>query len=106
MENIIDKYILETDYALKPVNTFYISNEEISIIENAGKIGLPLPQKLKDVIAQLNKDGKNQKAIPLKKVEQIGGVADYLLKVAVLESTPSKIFTMFPLWLIFTYYLL
>jgi phage-related holin len=38
---------------------FYLSNEGISIIENAGKMGLPLPQKLKDVIQQLN--GNNEK---------------------------------------------
>ncbi|MDU6266779.1 MAG: phage holin family protein [Anaerocolumna aminovalerica] len=33
---------------------FYLSNEGISIIENAGNMGLPLPQKLKDIIQQIN----------------------------------------------------
>ena len=32
---------------------FYLANEGISILENAGKIGLPLPEKLLDVLAQL-----------------------------------------------------
>ena len=32
---------------------FYIANEGISILENCGKIGLPLPQKLIDVLKQL-----------------------------------------------------
>jgi len=32
---------------------FYLSNEGISIIENAAKIGLPIPDKLKDVLVQL-----------------------------------------------------
>ncbi|MCF0128285.1 MAG: phage holin family protein [Pseudobutyrivibrio sp.] len=32
---------------------FYISNEGISIIENAGNLGLPIPKKLLDVLAQL-----------------------------------------------------
>lgn len=36
---------------------FYISNEGISIIENAGLIGLPIPQKLKDVLAQIKDKG-------------------------------------------------
>lgn len=36
---------------------FYLSNEEISILENASVLGLPVPQKLKDVLEQL-KDGK------------------------------------------------
>ncbi len=32
---------------------FYISNEGISILENATIIGLPVPEKLKDVLVQL-----------------------------------------------------
>lgn len=33
---------------------FYIANESMSIIENAGRMGLPVPEKLKSVIEQLN----------------------------------------------------
>lgn len=33
---------------------FYISNEGISIIENTIKLGLPVPQKLKDILNQIN----------------------------------------------------
>jgi len=36
---------------------FYIANEGISILENSAALGLPVPDKLKDVLAQL-KDGK------------------------------------------------
>ena len=32
---------------------FYIANEGISILENAGALGLPLPAKLKDMLVQL-----------------------------------------------------
>ena len=32
---------------------FYISNEGISILENASKLGVPFPDKLKDVLEQL-----------------------------------------------------
>lgn len=32
---------------------FYLANEGISILENAGEIGLPLPRKLVDVLEQL-----------------------------------------------------
>lgn len=32
---------------------FYIANEGISILENAEKLGLPLPKKLTDVLKQL-----------------------------------------------------
>mgnify|MGYP000221740400 CR=1 FL=1 len=35
---------------------FYLSNEGISILENATRIGLPVPQKLKNVLEQLKRD--------------------------------------------------
>ena len=37
---------------------FYIANEGISILENAGSIGVPLPEKLISVLQQLNKEQK------------------------------------------------
>ena len=33
---------------------FYLSNEGVSFLENAGHLGLPIPQKLKDVLEQLH----------------------------------------------------
>lgn len=36
------------------VTFFYIANEAMSIIENAGKIGLPVPEKLIAILEQLN----------------------------------------------------
>lgn len=33
---------------------FYLSNEGVSILENAGHIGLPIPEKLKAVLQQLH----------------------------------------------------
>lgn len=42
---------------------FYLSNEGVSLLENAAHIGLPAPQKLKDVLEQLHdrddKEGKS-----------------------------------------------
>ncbi len=35
---------------------FYISNEGISILENATVIGLPVPEKLKEVLVQLKSE--------------------------------------------------
>jgi toxin secretion/phage lysis holin len=37
---------------------FYISNESISLIENCGNLGLPIPQRLKNVLVQLRSDEK------------------------------------------------
>lgn len=36
---------------------FFIANEALSMIENAGKMGLPIPQKLIDILEQLKKKG-------------------------------------------------
>ena len=33
---------------------FYISNEGVSLLENAGHLGLPIPQKVKEVLEQLH----------------------------------------------------
>ena len=41
------------------VEFFYIANESMSIIENAGRAGLPVPEKFTEVLEQLNgKEGK------------------------------------------------
>lgn len=57
--NIIDAHLLKNGSAIRTaVIFFYISNEGISIIENSAKIGLPIPQKLKDILEQLNKEEK------------------------------------------------
>lgn len=58
--NTIDVYIIGDGSAIHTaVIFFYISNEGISIIENAANIGLPIPKKLKDVLAQLGKSGED-----------------------------------------------
>lgn len=36
---------------------FYIANECISIFENCGQLGLPIPEKLKDALAQIKSKG-------------------------------------------------
>ena len=33
---------------------FYLSNEGLSLLENAAHIGLPIPDKMKDVLTQLH----------------------------------------------------
>ena len=39
---------------------FYIANEGISLLENAGNLGLPVPGKLKTALEQLNDDDKDR----------------------------------------------
>lgn len=54
--NIVDVNLIKNGSAIRTaVIFFYLSNEGISILENAGKIGLPIPEKLKIALEQLNK---------------------------------------------------
>ena len=53
--NMIDTQIIGNGSVLRTaVIFFYLSNEGISLIENAAHLGLPIPKKLKDVLEQLN----------------------------------------------------
>ena len=53
--NIVDMHVVGTGSALRgAVAAFYLSNEGVSLLENAAHIGLPIPEKLKDVLAQLH----------------------------------------------------
>lgn len=57
--HIIDEQLIKTGSIIRTaVIFFYISNEGISILENATKIGLPIPEKLKAVLLQINKEEK------------------------------------------------
>lgn len=54
--NILDSYILGQSGVLRSVVIFfYLSNEGISILENATELGLPVPEKLKNILNQLTK---------------------------------------------------
>lgn len=61
--NVLDVYVLGANAVLRTaVILFYMANEGLSIIENAGEIGLPIPKKLKEVLAQLRKkSGEDEK---------------------------------------------
>jgi toxin secretion/phage lysis holin len=55
--HIIDFYILQNGSAVRTaVIFFYLSNEGLSIVENAAKIGLPVPESLKKVFIELKKE--------------------------------------------------
>mgnify|MGYP003495714262 CR=1 FL=1 len=53
--NILDAQVIGTGCVLRTaVIFFYISNEGVSLLENAGHLGLPIPTKLKAVLEQLH----------------------------------------------------
>lgn len=67
---IITKYLEELNYTYKANTAFgvlvaiwYVLNELLSIVENAGRMGAPIPEFLKKIISQLknNIDDKNSK---------------------------------------------
>ena len=60
--HIIDKSVIGDGSVIRTaVIFFYLSNEGVSILENAAHIGLPIPQKLKDVLGQLHNKGDEEK---------------------------------------------
>lgn len=53
--NILDVQVIGTGSVLRTaVVFFYISNEGISLLENAGHLGLPIPARMKEVLEQLH----------------------------------------------------
>jgi len=60
--NILDVYVIGDGNVLRTaIVFFYLSNEGISLLENAAHLGLPIPEKLKDVLEQLhNKSDKEE----------------------------------------------
>lgn len=61
--HVVDLHVVGTGDALRSaVVCFYLSNEGVSMLENAAHLGLPVPEKLKAVLEQLH--DRNDKAIP------------------------------------------
>ena len=53
--HIVDLHVVRSGEALRSaVICFYLSNEGVSVLENAGHLGLPIPEKLKGILAQLH----------------------------------------------------
>ena len=53
--HIVDLHVVGTGDALRSaVVCFYLSNESVSMLENAAHLGLPIPEKLKSVLVQLH----------------------------------------------------
>lgn len=59
--HILDVYVIGTGSVLRTaVIFFYLSNEGVSLIENAAYLGLPVPKKLKEVLEQLHKRSEKE----------------------------------------------
>ena len=59
--NVLDVNVIGTGSVLRTaVIFFYISNEGVSLLENAAHLGLPVPDKMKAVLEQLHKKGEDE----------------------------------------------
>ncbi len=58
--HILDTQILEGTASVcrSTIIGFYLANEGLSILENAGLLGIPLPKKLKEILLQLKDSEK------------------------------------------------
>ena len=53
--HILDVQVIGTGSVLRTaIIFFYLSNEGVSLLENAAHLGLPVPEKLKDVLQQIH----------------------------------------------------
>ena len=59
--NILDVNVIGSGGVLRTaVIFFYISNEGVSLLENAAHLGLPVPEKIKVVLEQLHDRSENK----------------------------------------------
>lgn len=58
---LIEKNIIDTAALRDVVILYYISNEGISILENASRIGIPIPQKLREVLKHIPANDEENK---------------------------------------------
>ena len=59
--NILDVQVIGTGCVLRTaVIFFYISNEGVSLLENAAYLGLPVPEKIKKVLEQLHSRSESE----------------------------------------------
>jgi toxin secretion/phage lysis holin len=60
--NILDVQVIDAGSVLRTaVIFFYISNEGVSLLENAAHLGLPIPEKIKTVLEQLHDRSESEK---------------------------------------------
>ena len=61
--NLLDLLMNMNGTVVLATVTFYILNEVLSITENSAQIGIPLPDKLMEVIEVMNKKSETQKKV-------------------------------------------
>ena len=58
---LLDRLINTGDWVFRTIVCyFYVANEGISLLENAAALGLPVPDAIKNALAQLKEGGKKE----------------------------------------------
>ncbi|MCL2636977.1 MAG: phage holin family protein [Oscillospiraceae bacterium] len=61
LAHIIDEHIIQSGSGLRTAAIFlFIANEGVSLLENAGAMGVPIPEKLLKILQQLKLSSKNE----------------------------------------------
>ena len=61
--NVLDVQVIGTGSVLRTaVIFFYISNEGVSLLENAAHLGLPVPEKIKAVLEQIHNRAESEES--------------------------------------------
>jgi toxin secretion/phage lysis holin len=61
VSHFVDVYVMHTgDIFRTAIALYYIGNEGISLLENIGNLGVPLPKKLIDALEQLKNDNSSE----------------------------------------------
>lgn len=59
---VVDAYVIGTGDAVRTmIIIFYIANDGLSILENSVALGMPVPEKLREILAQLREKGDKRK---------------------------------------------
>ena len=57
----IDKILGQVGIIRNLVIYFFVANDGLSVLENVGKMNIPIPKKLKDALIQLSEDKEDTK---------------------------------------------
>ena len=74
---------------------FYVGMEGISVLENSARLGVPVPERLKDVLLQIKEGGKKEpvivRTVNQNTIETIDGVTTETNKEVVTETTSKEV---------------
>ena len=80
--NIIDVYLIGDGNVIRTATIFFfVSNEGLSLLENACRLGLPVPPRLKEILSQLHGSQKKEcgKSTDYENVKDISNITSHIV---------------------------